>query len=101
MSEAPFNSGDRVVCILDDDITGIKVGSKYTIESIYWCCDVVGWRVYLYELSMSFQWKCVRCRKKAPGWPAVCFRKIDDLSDHTTESLLKELSEPVRELEPA
>jgi hypothetical protein len=102
MGNPPFNPGDRVIHIGDTDESGIAHNEKYTVESASWCCERAGWRLYLVEIIMEHHWECIYCNRHGPGWPSENFRKIDeDISTHTAESLLEQLSEPVRELEPA
>lgn len=95
----PFQPGDKVVRINESSQEdGMIVGNHYTVESIWWCCTSIGYRLTVCEVSMKRDGipKCVRCdRPSNGGWLASNFRKIDELSSHTTESLLEELEQPV------
>lgn len=93
----PFQPGDRIIHVGDTDASGIVEDEKYTIDSVYWCCENTGWRVYLAEIRMAQLYLCSNCDRRAPGWPAVNFRKLDDISDHTVESLLEELAPSIKD----
>lgn len=113
MGTPPFNPGDKVVYISQPDIvSALDPSIVYTVKSVAWCCKDVAWRVWIIEadfIEMARAYvgngkiKCARCEGTNISWTAIQFRKIEDVSNHTVDSLLEELSKskPVRELQPA
>lgn len=102
---APFKPGDKVVYLPPlDKSSGLAEDLVYTVKDIWYCCKNSGYRLNLVEAECPGKgYVCDSCGtpRGGDGWIARNFRKVDDISDHTTESLLEELSEPVRELQPA
>lgn len=101
----PFQPGDRVIKVEGDDLpqAGLFKHKIYVVEDTYWCCPTDGWKIYLVGISSPWVgcWTCVSCHHtfswgKLPHL-AKYFRKVDEASAHTAESLLEELSEPVFE----
>lgn len=114
---APFEKGDRVVRITEPEkpIAGMHKDHIYTVIDVWYCCEHVGWRIQLAEIehnvgkAIKAGFK-VNCSPGTPskhriykcGWKAIHFALVSGpLSDETVESLLNELSKPVRELQPA
>jgi hypothetical protein len=106
----PFQPGDRVVRIGGSVPYGGPIKDQvYTVTGINWCCEGIGWRIEIAEVSFSmwiamlftkgFMWNgCTKCKKKtSSGWAASDFRKVNDVSDHTIESLLEELAPAIEE----
>jgi hypothetical protein len=100
---APFERGDRVVCTAPHDMIqagGLVRDEVYTVSDIWFCCKPSGYRISLAGIRCPGIGRiCAECHdvRGGNGWMAVYFRKVDDISDHTTESLLNELSEPVKQ----
>lgn len=94
----PFKPGDKVVRIGKSEAAfDMYQGHVYTVDEIEYCCNQRGWCISVVEspLNMSI-YACDKCNRRSPlPWGARNFRKIDDLSDHTADSLLEELKEPV------
>lgn len=92
----PFHPGDRVVCIEPDKYFSADI--IYTVQACWYCCEQWGWRVEICEVPFEQgYWLCLGCRRDQIAWLASCFRKIDEISDHTVESLLEELAPPCKE----
>lgn len=103
----PFQPGDKVIRIgRSIPQEGIINGDTYVVEDIWYCCNSIGYRITLINIPINFggvACLCIKCGKVSAKDPYVAsnFRKIDNISNHTTESLLEELSVPVREPQPA
>lgn len=105
----PFQPGDKVVRVDETVPLGGPVKDRtYIVVSICWCCESAGWRIEIEGLSFivwlnimslaGFSWTgCGKCDKPIHGWLASGFRRVNDVSDHTVESLLDELSITVEE----
>lgn len=103
--DAPFKAGDKVSYVGESDLLdSLDKDFVYTIATVYWCCNEIGWRVTLKEIDyesvvrkklpgISYV-RCTKCKKQNATWQWYRFCKLEDLSDHTAESLIKELSEP-------
>lgn len=96
----PFKPGDKVVCVSGDPYFSPDI--VYTVRDCWFCCEKSGYRVPIEEVQFPIQdGCCITCGGTRKGWWTSNFRKVDDISDTTVNSLLKELYEPVRELQPA
>jgi hypothetical protein len=102
----PFQPGNKVVSISDLDTRiggGLSADSNhvYVVEDIWWCCEGTGFRVSLcsWPCPASGKYVCAVCHsiKGGDGWSASSFRKVDDISNHTVESLLEELTPAIEE----
>lgn len=102
VSPQTFEAQSKVVYIGPNDIPNLTHGQVYTVRRCYLCCKEAGYRIYLEEVGgRPWNVQCKGCGKNNHGFLTKMFRKVDDVSNHTTESLLEELSIPVRELQPA
>jgi hypothetical protein len=99
--EAPFKPGDKVVYVSKENI--LDPTTHYTIHEVFYCCSKYGYRVVLCEIGFTeavakkvgtriINNGCNNCGNSKDGWLATSFRKVDDISNHTADSLIEELS---------
>lgn len=97
----PFQPGDKVIRIGNSEPQwGMFRDQVYTVDEIEYCCEQRGWCISVVEAPIDmYRYVCMDCNRLNPKpWGACRFRKVEDISDHTVDSVLEELSEPVREL---
>ncbi len=95
--------GNMVICVDDSDIREgapkIKKGNKYIIESIWTCCDRIGYSVGTYYAKTE-QVCCKTCKTKY--YYEVCFykprrfRKIEP--EYRTVEVSETINEQIKEL---
>jgi hypothetical protein len=96
----PFQVGDRVVAIHEDPYGRYTMDTIYIVSEVWYCCHMWKWRVNMQGLPYTRPphatnpGKCIGCGSTRPGWLSYRFRKVDEVSDYTTDSLLEELSIP-------
>jgi hypothetical protein len=102
--QPPFVPGDKILRTgRSYPMCNMFKQQEYIVHDIFWCCNSLRWRVQILGTGDGEPgWRCIHCAREVSydTWGADQFVKIDDISEHTTESLLEQLSEPVRELEP-